>query len=178
MPQGVYTRKKEPWNKGKTGVYSEETLKKMRNRNPNIIPWIKGKTHSQAVRLKIKEARKRQVFPTETRLRMGETRRGEDNPHWRGGRWKNKDGYVFIFSPNHPYASRGYVFEHRRVAEIQIGRHLKREERVHHINKIRDDNRPENLMTFINATIHGKFENGEIVELTEIVFDGRKLLNI
>ena len=33
-------KKRFPWNKGKHGVYSEETLQKMRGR----VPWNKGKT--------------------------------------------------------------------------------------------------------------------------------------
>ena len=86
MPTGLYIRTKPPWNKGKIGVYSEETLKKMRDRNPDIVPWIKGKHHSAATRLKIKKARKRQIFSIEDRLRMSETRRGKNNPNWRGGR--------------------------------------------------------------------------------------------
>lgn len=48
--------------------------------------------------------------------------------------------------PIHPRASRsGYVFEHIVVTENQLGRYLAREETIHHINGVRDDNRPENL---------------------------------
>jgi hypothetical protein len=37
------------------------------------------------------------------------------------------------------------VFEHILVMEERIGRHLLPSETVHHINGVRDDNRPENL---------------------------------
>jgi hypothetical protein len=33
---------KEPWNKGKTDIYSEETLKKMRKAKEDYVPWNKG----------------------------------------------------------------------------------------------------------------------------------------
>ena len=48
-------------------------------------------------------------------------------------------------------------------------------ERVHHLNKIRDDNRPENLMAFINESIHDRFEKGGVINSVENIFDGRKL---
>ena len=66
-------------------------------------------------------------------------------------------GYIKIYSPNHPFAKKGYVLEHRLVVEKKIGRYLKPEECVHHLNEIRDDNRIENLMLFKNNKEHMKF---------------------
>jgi hypothetical protein len=65
-----------------------------------------------------------------------------------GARWRRPDGYVQVYFPKHPFAGRGNrsVLEHRLVMEQQLGRYLRPEEQVHHINGIRDDNRPENLM--------------------------------
>ncbi len=43
--------------------------------------------------------------------------KGENNPMWRGGETSNADGYVYVRSPDHPFASNGYVFKHRLVME-------------------------------------------------------------
>lgn len=102
---------------------------------------------------------------------------GANNIRWNGGKTQS-EGYILITKPEHPFCqkSRGYVFEHRLVVEQQIGRYLSPEEQCHHINEIRDDNRPENLMAFVNASAHTRFHgNPNSVKSKEIIFDGRKL---
>ena len=42
---------------------------------------------------------------------------GEKNPRWAGGRTEHSDGYIYVWSTAHPFASNGYVFEHRLVME-------------------------------------------------------------
>tara|TARA_Y100000310_G_scaffold345442_1_gene465062 strand:+ start:3977 stop:4369 length:393 start_codon:yes stop_codon:yes gene_type:complete len=71
---------------------------------------------------------------------------GKTHPRWKGGRYKNKGGYINIHSPSHPACiSSKYVLEHRLVMEEHLGRYLTRDEHIHHINGIKDDNRLENL---------------------------------
>lgn len=77
-------------------------------------------------------------------------RAGDKHPSWKGGKGIDKDGYVRCWmSFNHPFIEMrkadGYAFEHRLVMAEHLGRVLKKNETVHHINGNRADNRIENL---------------------------------
>lgn len=80
------------------------------------------------------------------------------------GRVKRIDGRIIIWKPEHPYCNGdGYLFEHRLVMEQTIGRYLHPYEVVHHINRVVDDNRPENLKLFKTDSLHKKKDhNGEV----------------
>jgi len=77
----------------------------------------------------------------------------------------------------HPRCNQGpYVLEQRLVAEGTLGRYLALREVVHPINKVRSDNRIENLMVFTNNGAHMRFHKNPLhVRCDEIVFDGRWL---
>jgi len=84
---------------------------------------------------------------------------GEKSPNWKGGRKISERGYILIYIRNHPYATKGgkstmYIKEHRLVMENHIGRYLRPEEVVHHINGNKQDNRIQNLMLFSNHSKH------------------------
>lgn len=65
------------------------------------------------------------------------------------------NGYVFIHNKKHPKNKKGYVLEHRLVVEKNIGRYLKPDEMIHHINEIRHDNRINNLK-IVSRSEHSK----------------------
>lgn len=67
------------------------------------------------------------------------------------------DGHVMVKQKGHPFANKmGDVPEHRLVMEKQLGRFLRPNEQVHHINLVKSDNRVENLVVFNSASEHFK----------------------
>lgn len=111
---------------------------------------MQGRKHTEETKRKIAETRKLYVR--------------EKHPSWQGGKRINHSGYVEIHMPEHPRArANGYVFEHILVAEKMIGRPLKPDEVVHHANRVKTDNQPENLKVILkgeHSHIHAQSKTG------------------
>lgn len=76
-----------------------------------------------------------------------------------GAKHKRADGYIAVYYPTHPDCkAQGFILEHRLVAEQKYGRRILKSEQVHHLNHIRDDNRPENLEV-ISPSDHSRISN-------------------
>ena len=140
-------------NVGCSAVTIQRQLKKHKILSRNNVEALKGKHCS--VKTEFKKGNKPWNF-------KGEIKR---------------NGYIVIYLPNHPYSSKqGYVRKHRLIVESQIGRYLTLEEKVHHLNEIKIDNDPTNLIAFINESAHQRFHyDSKNVKEQEIIFDGRKL---
>ena len=68
-----------------------------------------------------------------------------------------KDGYVIMYYPEHPNSQKGgHLFEHIYVMSEHLGRPLKPNENVHHINGVKDDNRIENLELWSKSQPRGQ----------------------
>lgn len=78
---------------------------------------------------------------------------GPAHNQWKGGRIV-VDGYVKV-KVYGPHGGK-YVPEHRIVMEKVLGRPLERWENVHHINGVKDDNRPENLEVWVSSQPSGQ----------------------
>jgi hypothetical protein len=72
------------------------------------------------------------------KLAKGQT--GINNPTWKGGQSKTREGYRLIL------VNGRYIKEHRLVMERELGRKLKRNEEVHHLDQNKLNNDPANLV--------------------------------
>ena len=113
--------------------------------------------------------------------KLNKNQKGKNNRGWKGGRTKTTQGYILIKKRNHPNANKnGYVPEHHLVMGKRLGRYLKPEEVVHHINGKKDDNGIENLELMTKKTHmshHSKerFSNPEYKKrMDEFLKEGRK----
>lgn len=94
---------------------------------------------------------------------------------WKGGRTKSTQGYVWIHidKPHLRQVSKNhkYVPEQILIVEKHLDRPLTKEEAIHHINEIKDDNRIENLYIFPNEhqhqRYHQKLHKGSGTPITE-----------
>jgi len=114
----------------------------------HLLGTIMFKKHTKESRLKISLAMRGRKLSLEHRLKISKSQKGKSY-HKRlrsGGKSISSCGYSLIWKPNHPLAQKkGYILEHRLVMSEYIGRNLKSDEIVHHINGNKLDNRIDNL---------------------------------
>jgi hypothetical protein len=81
--------------------------------------------------------------------------KGIKNPQWKGGKRLSHDGYIEILRSSAPKGASGtqkYIKEHRLVWEQTHNKPLSEGWVVHHINGIKTDNRPSNLIALPKAS--------------------------
>jgi hypothetical protein len=104
---------------------------------------------------RVRNKRCRYLFTHHARLQPT----GSQAYRWQGGETRN-GGYVLIYKPDHPGAdAQGYVRRARLVLEQTLGRLLTETEIVHHLNRKRDDDRPENLEVLPSQSVHAGRHN-------------------
>lgn len=87
--------------------------------------------------------------------------RGRSRAYCHGHNGKKKLEDCTLVKMKNGYVTRGRVYEHRLIMEKYIGRKLKRNEQVHHINGSRADNRIENLKLYNSNSEHHYYHSIE-----------------
>jgi len=137
-------------NKSFKVIQSRGETAKFCSQQCNIL-YHSGKNHHQ-YGIAVKETTKKKISKT-----LFGRYTGEKSPGWKGGKKKHTEGYVLIYAPLHPHNIKKYCFEHRLMVEKTIGRYLSKQETIHHINGIKDDNRIENLYLFSTNGNHTSY---------------------
>lgn len=98
---------------------------------------------------------------------------GVGNWSWKGDyhEYKGSDGYVYVRMPDHHRAVNKYTKRATLVAEEKIGRELLPGELVHHINRIRDDDSPENI-SVVSKEEHNAIHCKRIIVTTKCLTCG------
>jgi len=123
-----------------------------------ISKSLKGKPKSKEFIENLRKVRTGWKLSKETKKKIGIANTGKNNGGWNGGMYEEKNGYVYLMAKKHPFAKcNGYVAEHRLVMEKKLGRFLKSNEIVHHINGNKKDNRIENLVLTKNGKHQKKY---------------------
>ena len=140
MPTGVWKR-------------TEEFKKRM----SEICKKSSNSGHFKKVQTPFNKGKKLSKKHRENVIKNHASFQKERNPRWNGGIWVC-NGYIMILKPEHPFCTgRGYVKRSRLVMEAHIGRLLTSDERIHHINLNKQDDRIKNLKLFQNESEHQKF---------------------
>lgn len=77
--------------------------------------------------------------------------------------WRNRDGYIVVT------VNGKRLFQHRVVMEGVLGRPLRDDENVHHVNGVKDDNRPENLELWTRSQPAGQRVEDKVAWAKELL---------
>lgn len=113
-------------------------------------------------------------------INRSNSKRREKSSNWNGGVKKTAKGYVQLLMPEHKRAdSAGYVMEHIVVYEKATGIEIPPNCCIHHLNRIKNDNRIENLcmMTISAHTAFHHMGSKRSMETKKKISESKRLKN-
>lgn len=151
-----------PWPKGRP--QSEESNAKRRNfhHSEATIEVIRqaslGHHPSEETKAKMR-ATQLGRHPTEEtkqkiRLAVRQRGKGRNNPNWKGGRRLTTSGYIIIYQAPHDY-----ILEHVLIWEQVHGKKIPEGWIIHHLNGVKTDNHPRNLLAMPRKGHHDELVN-------------------
>lgn len=152
----IYQKSKKPWNAGMTKETDQrlramsESHKGKGNPMHGRDSWNKGLTkESSEVVAQFAAARIGIKFSETTKLKLSEAKKGKFGAlsnNWQGGRsYVNHLGYQQC---RYTYMGKRW-YMHRLIATLSLGRDLLEVEEVHHVDRQRRNNVPENLLVML-----------------------------
>jgi len=143
-------------NKKRKGIKMKSGWHHSKETKDKISKANKGIKRSDEFKEKIKQANLGRKLSKKQRLKLSRIHFERQGGEYRK---KTKYGYVLLYEPEHPNSNSGNrIFEHRIMMEKKIGRYLKKNEIVHHLNGKKDDNRLENLYLVSSIKEHNERE--------------------
>ena len=127
-------------------------------------PDCHEKVHSIGSHKGMKRLTPRHRFLTEKFKKQYNKIRGEKNVRWKGGWYKDEDGYYHIRKPDHPNNVNGYVLNHRLIYEHYLkiifdeDIYIPQEYHIHHIIPI-DEGGTDALINLTPMTISEHFSH-------------------
>lgn len=104
---------------------------------------FRGRSHTAEEIERIRKRHAGKIVSPKTRNKISEAKKLDAEGHTK----TRADGYISLYYPKHPNSAKdGYVLEHRYIMEQHLGRGLRDNEVVHHINGKKNDNRIENMV--------------------------------
>lgn len=133
-----------------------------------IIPWNKGKKVEITDKMRAAQERSKGVSlpkPEGFSEKMRELHPPLGRKQPKDGRELNpktrvwRDEYVMVYKPEHHSSrkkppDRGYVWEHRYIMELHLGRALEKTEVIHHLDGNKSNNDISNLLLCTTAREH------------------------
>lgn len=142
-----------PWNKGKKGTTSQESIDALKRYVKENGTWNKGKQWSEQVKQKMSESHKGYVMPLIQRMNLSLAQpKGKNHWNWKGG--ISEKGYSVCWTQRLKD-----LIQKRDNHTCQSCANNKKPLDIHHIDNNKENNNSQNLITLCRSC-HITLHNG------------------